>query len=66
MQRLSKRVTTLHRSRTVGVTTGPCSGAELLDEGADVVFPDLTEFPAWLRENADRLSAASTVSPAPR
>ena len=50
----------------VGVTTGPCSGAELMDEGADVVFPDLTEFPAWLRENADRLSAASTASPAPR
>jgi phosphoglycolate phosphatase len=50
----------------VGVTTGPCSEVELKDEGADVVFPDLTEFPAWLRENADRLSAASTASPAPR
>ena len=50
----------------VGVTTGPCSEAELKDEGADVVFPDLTEFPAWLRRNADHLTAASTASPAPR
>ena len=50
----------------VGVTTGPCSEAELKDEGADVVFPDLIEFPAWLRRNADRLTAASAASPAPR
>ncbi|MCS7478926.1 HAD family hydrolase [Umezawaea endophytica] len=50
----------------VGVTTGPCDEAELKEEGADVVFPDLTEFPTWLRENADRLSAASTENSAPR
>jgi len=50
----------------VGVTTGPCSADELAEEGADVVFPDLTGFPAWLRENAERLSAASLGSSAPR
>ncbi|MEV0251455.1 HAD hydrolase-like protein [Nocardia sp. NPDC050712] len=32
----------------VGVTTGPCDGAELRAAGADVVLNDLTEFPAWL------------------
>ncbi|HEX6344037.1 HAD family hydrolase [Umezawaea sp.] len=42
----------------VGVTTGPCSEAELKEEGADVVLPDLTGFPTWLRANAERLSAA--------
>src|SRR5215217_9770669 len=31
----------------VGVTTGPCSRAELEDEGADVVFESLEEFPEW-------------------
>ncbi|MFI6029709.1 HAD family hydrolase [Amycolatopsis magusensis] len=32
----------------VGVTTGPCSRAELLEAGAEVVFDSLAEFPAWL------------------
>ncbi len=32
----------------VGVTTGPCSRAELLEAGAEVVFESLAEFPAWL------------------
>ena len=31
----------------VGVTTGPCDRAELLEEGAEVVFDSLEEFPAW-------------------
>lgn len=32
----------------VGVTSGPCDRAELLDAGAHVVLDSLTEFPAWL------------------
>ncbi|MEV0338309.1 HAD hydrolase-like protein [Nocardia sp. NPDC050713] len=36
----------------VGVTTGPCDAAELVDAGADVVLHDLTEFPSWLAEFA--------------
>ncbi|MEU6128318.1 HAD family hydrolase [Saccharopolyspora sp. NPDC047091] len=32
----------------VGVATGPYRADELLEAGADVVFADLTEFPAWL------------------
>jgi phosphoglycolate phosphatase len=32
----------------IGVTTGPCSAAELHGAGADVVLTDLTAFPAWL------------------
>ncbi|MFI9402634.1 HAD family hydrolase [Nocardia sp. NPDC052316] len=32
----------------VGVTTGPCSAAELRAAGADVILTDLTEFPHWL------------------
>src|SRR6266545_3890287 len=31
----------------VGVTTGPCSAAELTGAGADVVLSDLTGFPNW-------------------
>ena len=31
----------------VGVVTGPCSAAELVEAGADVVLTDLMEFPAW-------------------
>ncbi|MEE1736102.1 HAD family hydrolase [Streptomyces sp. BE147] len=34
---------------SVGVTTGPCDADELRAAGADVVLPDLTGFPAWLR-----------------
>ncbi|MFD4787765.1 HAD family hydrolase [Streptomyces sp. NPDC058459] len=33
---------------SVAVATGPCTPAELRAAGADVVLPDLTEFPAWL------------------
>jgi phosphoglycolate phosphatase len=32
----------------IGVSTGPCTAAELRAAGADVVLTDLTEFPAWL------------------
>lgn len=34
---------------SVAVATGPCDAAELRAEGADVVLPDLTGFPGWLR-----------------
>ncbi|MEU0136434.1 HAD hydrolase-like protein [Streptomyces sp. NPDC006296] len=33
----------------VGVPTGPCDAEELRAAGADVILPDLTAFPAWLR-----------------
>ena len=36
----------------VGVTTGPCSAADLRDAGASHILPDLTSFPALLREIA--------------
>ncbi|MEU3597331.1 HAD family hydrolase [Streptomyces sp. NPDC006798] len=47
----------------VTVPTGPCSAAELLEAGADVVLDDLTAFPGWLREHAPELRArtAGTV-----
>jgi len=32
----------------VAVATGPISADDLTDAGADVVLPDLTQFPAWL------------------
>ncbi len=35
----------------VGVTTGPCSAAQLRAAGAAVVLASLTEFPAWLAEH---------------
>lgn len=35
---------------SVAVATGPCSEAELTEAGADIVLPDLTAFPRWLRE----------------
>ncbi|MFE0023049.1 HAD family hydrolase [Amycolatopsis sp. NPDC059021] len=44
-----------------GVATGPCSRAELLAEGADVVFDSLEEFPAWFT----RLLAEEAVHAAP-
>lgn len=53
-------------AEAVGVVTGPCSARELEDEGADLVLPDLTGFPDWLRANADRLSASASGSSAPR
>ncbi|MCE7009066.1 HAD family hydrolase [Kibdelosporangium philippinense] len=31
----------------VGVATGPCDEATLIEAGADVVLPSLLEFPAW-------------------
>src|SRR5690349_18861561 len=36
----------------IGVTTGPCSEAELRDAGASHILPDLTVFPALLSEIA--------------
>ena len=33
----------------MGVPTGPCDEAELRAAGADVILPDLTAFPDWLR-----------------
>ncbi|PRY46416.1 HAD family hydrolase [Umezawaea tangerina] len=53
-------------AEAVGVVTGPCSARELEEEGADLVLPDLTGFPDWLRANADRLSASALGSSAPR
>ncbi|MGM1064023.1 HAD family hydrolase [Saccharothrix sp. Mg75] len=50
----------------VAVVSGPCGADELAAEGADVVLPDLTGFPDWLRANAERLSAGAAGSPAPR
>ncbi|TWP50054.1 HAD family hydrolase [Lentzea tibetensis] len=38
----------------VGVLTGPCSGEELAEAGADVVLADLTGFPAWLSSSGVR------------
>lgn len=38
----------------VGVTTGPCDAEELRQAGADVILPNLTEFPAWLRTWTER------------
>ncbi|MEC3978587.1 HAD family hydrolase [Amycolatopsis sp. H20-H5] len=43
----------------VGVTTGPCSRAELEAEGADVVFDSLEEFPDWF-------ASVPPASPPPR
>ena len=37
------------KALSVGVTTGPCDADELRAAGADVILPDLTGFPAWLR-----------------
>lgn len=37
----------------VGVTTGPCGRAKLLDAGAHVVLDSLTQLPAWLAERRD-------------
>ncbi|MEU9359646.1 HAD hydrolase-like protein [Streptomyces sp. NPDC048301] len=34
---------------SVAVPTGPCDETELRAAGADVVLPDLTAFPEWLR-----------------
>ncbi|WP_329039786.1 haloacid dehalogenase-like hydrolase [Streptomyces sp. NBC_00178] len=34
---------------SVGVTTGPCDETELREAGAEVILPDLTAFPDWLR-----------------
>lgn len=50
----------------VGVVSGPCDAEELTAEGADVVLADLTEFPAWLRANVDRLLSAEAERSAPR
>ncbi|NUK27872.1 HAD family hydrolase [Streptomyces lunaelactis] len=34
---------------SVAVPTGPCDEAELRAAGADMILPDLTAFPVWLR-----------------
>ncbi|WP_280264282.1 HAD family hydrolase [Nocardia wallacei] len=39
---------------SVAVATGPCDEQELRAAGADVVLPDLTEFPTWLSEYRTR------------
>jgi phosphoglycolate phosphatase len=41
----------------VGVATGPQSTEQLHAAGADVVLPDLTVFPAWLRARSEQRSA---------
>lgn len=38
---------------SVGVATGPCGRAELLEAGAHVVLDSLAEFPDWLAATAD-------------
>ncbi|GAB7048871.1 HAD family hydrolase [Catenuloplanes indicus] len=38
----------------VGVTTGPCSAAELSEAGATAVLTDLAEFPGWLDQYLGR------------
>lgn len=40
----------------VGVVTGPCSRAELIEAGAAVVLEDLSEFPEWLRTSSGVIS----------
>jgi phosphoglycolate phosphatase len=50
----------------VGVVSGPCDAEELTAEGADVVLADLTEFPGWLRANAERLLSVEAGRSAPR
>ncbi|OZM70555.1 haloacid dehalogenase [Amycolatopsis antarctica] len=40
----------------IGVTTGPCSRADLLDAGAEVVLGSLRELPAWLSANIGRFT----------
>lgn len=35
----------------IGVTTGPCTAAELRSAGAEVVLDDLTQFPAWFHDH---------------
>ena len=50
----------------VGVVTGPCSRAELLEAGAAVVFDSLDEFPDWLSSSAElREPGRSGQDPAP-
>ncbi|WP_405389348.1 haloacid dehalogenase-like hydrolase [Streptomyces sp. NBC_01102] len=39
---------------SVGVTTGPCDADELRAAGADVILPNLSAFPDWLRAFAGR------------
>ncbi|MGW4228229.1 HAD family hydrolase [Streptomyces sp. NPDC004980] len=39
---------------SVGVTTGPCDADELRAAGADVILPNLSAFPDWLRTFAGR------------
>ncbi|MFF4951756.1 HAD family hydrolase [Streptomyces chattanoogensis] len=50
---------------SVAVATGPCTAEELRAAGADVVFDDLTEFPAWLdryvAEGADGTEGADAA-----
>lgn len=40
-----------HPTRAIGVLTGEHSEAELLEAGAELVLPDLSEFPAWLDDH---------------
>ncbi|MFF4697269.1 HAD family hydrolase [Streptomyces chattanoogensis] len=51
---------------SVAVATGPCTAEELRAAGADVVFDDLTEFPAWLdryvAEGADGAEGADAAA----
>ncbi|QIQ04202.1 HAD family hydrolase [Streptomyces liangshanensis] len=49
---------------SVAVPTGPCDEAELLAAGADVVLPDLTAFPAWVRAYAAGVAGADAESEA--
>jgi phosphoglycolate phosphatase len=42
----------------IGVPSGPCTRAELLDAGATVVFDSLDEFPDWLADSGAELRHA--------
>ncbi|MBH0780797.1 HAD family hydrolase [Nocardia bovistercoris] len=49
-------------SYAVGVTTGPCDADELRTAGADVILPDLTDFPRWLADHRPARAALSSPS----
>jgi len=53
------------RAVSVGVETGPCSRAELLEAGAAVVFDSLDEFPAWFAATSVELRERARSGPEP-
>jgi phosphoglycolate phosphatase len=53
------------RAVPVGVETGPCGRAELLEAGAAVVFDSLDEFPAWFAATSGELRERARSGPEP-